>query len=855
MQTINIFIASSYEMKEWREVIGHKIRQWSDKYEAHGIRLKMLCWEDFAPEYTGERKQNQYNENLVVKSQIFIALFHQKCGAYTQEEIKLGKEHCKNHIHVFTKEGTSAKVEEYIKGEKLKGITCSNEEDLCTRLHEAILNYINVANIPYHAVTGSYAAKFIYATIPNDRSEYRYSFSNMIRSLDDIAEDQFGLRLKLLQDNIPLIVESDYYTAILKDSLCEKDIDELKTAINGTSDSGKPGLTLLYYNHEDKVMENYPSIGKLVSEKEIFNSEFRHLDTVRYNLFLWLCRNKFSEINKATGLSTNNGWLMFNMQKIVPLSTLKIDEKDDSHVLAKTMDKIINDFYTRNISASMRSSRPIDTKKLKRSINNIIKATNKSKESFDLGITHQIRERETITNRIDYILQNFDLTLLEELADTLRIRESIERELVKHNIINFKELLETQMLIAHYYENYTRRFTDDVRDSHYLHIINTADHYNYINPHVEIARMNYANALSRRNKHKEALEYYNKAIGNLKQADDGSLAIRTYITHIYITLINSYIDLGYIKNALALANDFKAIISSWTNLPWPVQLATRTKILSSFIRLEKHNENWQQILPQAYKMKSLLDESDENDYDLDDWEELFIDFPICLAAFIIDTNTSQHKCHNELMAIFEYIGQKLDNEKFKRLEPSLQMHQVSQFHHNVGYHYMGLGDITKARESYKKALYYRQQKYNHTQNTEDLKGIAETLTNIGASYVDDPQKDKYSQDEINYALEASQKALDIYTELGLEGHPEQITEIFKAKLLKGTVLFSFFPQHKEEGKRMIKDCLIYTMKNPHNSYASTFQYTCMKYLTLDDLTQMSEEFKKNGLIVKIHNLR
>lgn len=65
MQSINIFIASSYEMAEWRLAIGNAIREWSDRNEPQGFRIRLHCWEDYHPEYTGTRKQDEYNEDLV----------------------------------------------------------------------------------------------------------------------------------------------------------------------------------------------------------------------------------------------------------------------------------------------------------------------------------------------------------------------------------------------------------------------------------------------------------------------------------------------------------------------------------------------------------------------------------------------------------------------------------------------------------------------------------------------------------------------------------------------------------------------------------------------------------------------
>ena len=75
MNTLNIFIASSCELSDDRIFIGDCIRRLNDEYEVQGLQIQLLCWEDYCPEYTGERKQTEYNRDLVLKSQMVIGLF------------------------------------------------------------------------------------------------------------------------------------------------------------------------------------------------------------------------------------------------------------------------------------------------------------------------------------------------------------------------------------------------------------------------------------------------------------------------------------------------------------------------------------------------------------------------------------------------------------------------------------------------------------------------------------------------------------------------------------------------------------------------------------------------------------
>ena len=87
MNTIKIFLASSCELAYERMIIGDKIRQADDEWRAKGVRLQLMVWEDYRPEFLGVRTQTEYDEYLVNESQIVIGLFKNRCGKYTQEEI------------------------------------------------------------------------------------------------------------------------------------------------------------------------------------------------------------------------------------------------------------------------------------------------------------------------------------------------------------------------------------------------------------------------------------------------------------------------------------------------------------------------------------------------------------------------------------------------------------------------------------------------------------------------------------------------------------------------------------------------------------------------------------------------
>lgn len=104
-RTINIFLASSDELKNDRNSFHSFIATLDDIYESRGIRIKLKRWEDFSAFCTGERTQDEYNK-VVRASDMCIAMFHRKAGKFTIEEFhqaldeyKSNKKHPKTYVY------------------------------------------------------------------------------------------------------------------------------------------------------------------------------------------------------------------------------------------------------------------------------------------------------------------------------------------------------------------------------------------------------------------------------------------------------------------------------------------------------------------------------------------------------------------------------------------------------------------------------------------------------------------------------------------------------------------------------------------------------------------------------------
>lgn len=103
MQTIKIFLASSYELKEDREKfeieINRKNKLWSDK----GMFLHLEIWEDLSARMSSTRSQDEYNKKIK-EADLFVLLAYSKVGMYTEEEFEtaFGSFKATNKPFIFT---------------------------------------------------------------------------------------------------------------------------------------------------------------------------------------------------------------------------------------------------------------------------------------------------------------------------------------------------------------------------------------------------------------------------------------------------------------------------------------------------------------------------------------------------------------------------------------------------------------------------------------------------------------------------------------------------------------------------------------------------------------------------------
>lgn len=107
MRTINVFVASSAELKRERMELVDLMQDMNDDLEGQNFKLKLVLWEYMDSSMRAERKEDEYLVKLR-ECEICIVLFWQILGEYTVEELDVAVKEmrsgrCPKEVHVLFK--------------------------------------------------------------------------------------------------------------------------------------------------------------------------------------------------------------------------------------------------------------------------------------------------------------------------------------------------------------------------------------------------------------------------------------------------------------------------------------------------------------------------------------------------------------------------------------------------------------------------------------------------------------------------------------------------------------------------------------------------------------------------------
>lgn len=819
MSDIRLFMASSSRDTEHeRYLIGDVMRKLNDQYESKGYRIRLGCWEDFAPEFTGTRKQSEYNENLIKKSQLFVALFREVCGRFTQEEIKvwtgLGRKPLVLDIQGMGVNKTN--VHGFLASESLPMTAVATDEDIVAQVTAWVEEYMRTAVMTQPSKAD---IKQIYATIPDDRANERLPFSNLVRSMDDMAEDFFHLRCRLTQKELDKVSTSHYYAAILKDTIDTDEELEIQTAITESIRKNSPHVAI-YFNHGDLVCRNHPAVERTINSSGLFNEKFDGICRVRYNLLRWLFQQSVLRINLTDGIDVQDDWFVFRGLPIIPLSRLGITGGTALQQLSELIKQL--SFAVLGANTHLLTAN-LDLDALDEQLMNADAVFDMAQAIGQAALEKKRELLDKITECISSILST-DVTeqSIRKLTALIDRKEQLQKDINADP----RDLIRTQMLLVQVHDTYPKAFATtgiDV-DAQYKKVVDTADQFGIIDPTVEMMRMNYANYLSRINHQSESLQLYKLTMTHLDRLDDNSKLIQSYIVHLYVIYINHLIHLGEIKQANKSINQLIEKTEGWNrkgNRSSSEELIDKVRITACQLRVRPILQYDENLVEKALSLIEALNQMEQIPIPEGVWDDLFCDFPNCLATYFLDTASPDNSNKNYSLA-YQLLLQVARNATHSAVTIDSHLRYAGDAYHNMGFLLFNNDQITEAQQHLKKALQIRRDIYKNSHYEADRDGIAETLLLLGATFVNNRVK-FFTNALEREALAYADECLAIYTALNTDHFLEQETCVYKAKLLRGSILFySMDAQHRSEGIALMKECQEWNVAHPKNSYKETF---------------------------------
>ena len=825
MATIQVFIASSSrDTGHERLVVSDAVRKLSEQYETQGYRVRLGCWEDFTPEYSGTRKQTEYNEQLIAKSQVFIALFRSVCGQYSQEEVhywqSLGNEPFVLDIQDTSVDKTA--VSNFVASCGLSTLQVQTDDDIVAAVVRMVDDYISGHPADGHIETAP--VKKVYATIPYDRKEERLPVSHIVRSLDDMAESRLHLRCRLMVLNSAQLVSSDYYAAILKDHLNHDEEAEVLTAVHYSVSLHRPEVAL-YYNYYDQILDNHPEVKSAINNAGLFNEPFDGVQRVRYNLLKWILRQSVLRIDLGAGICVKEGWFFFYGLPVIALSEIGISATTEAAQTAELIKRLSFAVLDADGSHLVGADGNLEVDDIDAEIDKADTIINAAQEIEQAATERKRTLLNTIAGAIDAILTaGVTHDNIAKLMVLIERKERLQTELS----IESREILRTQMLVVQVHDTYTVLFqTTGINiDRQYLKVAETADHYGIVDPTAEMMRMNYANYLSRQNRNGEAIRMYETVMTRLDSLDDRSELYRYYIVHLYVTYINHLAFLAEKARATAAIARLDGMMARWKNygLSDLERTANRSRLMACKLRIRPIQEGVTQLLNEALLIYKHALSLPEEAFDSFIRDEIFCDLPICIASTLMDALQNGVRLNEKQVG--HNVTRCLENViRFTYRYPndiSCLTYRGNAFH-DLGFFYSNtVGDQQAARRYCKEALDVRERIYTLTQNPNDQYDVAQTLLLLGATYVND-RREPLTIDERDEALGYADRCLAIYADLNKEHYLEQDTRYYEALQLKGSILYASGGTGKAIGLTLLKQVRDWDVAHPENTYHGTFQ--------------------------------
>lgn len=840
MTTLNIFIASSLELSQQRVLIGDYIRRLSYDYSPRGVRLRMLCWEDFYPEYSGVSKQKEYDDSLIATCDIFIAIFRKRCGKYTRHEIELAQTLNKEcHILVLPSAEEHDDLDQYLSTATIAPQPC-DEANLLTEINNIIDNYMSANDIKLSSAATPLKTWRLYATIPDDLEHLRIPFSNAIGSLENTLEETLGCYFSLYPyHSSENIASTEHYICFIEDKWSKQDEYEVEKAYELCKNSTLPETTLLYQTEGHIGEKNNQLAQKINSEYEAFSKKFYNIDNVKQDLICWALRHKVDVALMSSPIFSVEknviycyGRPFFNLSMYPELQALVVSISASIAKIDEKIKRNIKDGRVKDEDKAIELARKRKAKEeqLQSAINNWYNKMQlqeslhrcELKSPLESVKTEQFKQYQVLSAHIKSQITNItnsDKQLLSTLAAQLMEWENVANINLAANTIHVSEYMQVLTRIVQVCDTYF--YPSDIpfdEDAIFKKIIDVADKYNYHTLFTEVMRVNYANSFSKELEYSKADAYYRSACRNILEIEDDSVIAHSYKSYAIMSLLCYFSEIDDKDAVCTLGKQYEELIHQWQKINPHTNYDVDLARCYSFV-LNAAPKYYGVCKELAYRSETLIQklnrQFDGKPFDKDYFDAICY-FNIVLSAYFID----RYEKGND-----EYFNKALHyiNESQKSLEacypyePEYISQSLAQPYHNRGFLYSKAGDWRSAISNYKSALKKREAIYNKNLSDRALFDVAETLTNLSDAYRNTKKYDK--------AVESIDRAISIYS---IKRNIDiQVFEMnyYKAYQLKATILMDIDIEngkYPEEALQMMQECMDWSRNHKGNDYEDRF---------------------------------
>lgn len=872
MQTIKIFLASSCELADERKFIGDNIRQLSDSWRIRNVRFSLLIWEDFHPEYRGVRMQTEYDEKLVRPAHIVLGLFRDKCGMYTQEEIKIAKGCNMTNLHIFRlpQVTTNNEVDAFLTCERLSANLCADVNDVWTKVETLLIQYAHThIDIEERATGSQLPCSNLYATYFPDLLSIKVEVGEIIRSLSEILVEQHISDIQLAPfGHIAEISNAEHYLAFMKDQTDAASESEFSFAFTQNKANGLPYISP-YITVGGYIKRNSKVVDSLLKTTGAFTVDLPNLETLKLQLLLYYFKRlnyrnvdlQYSPIQYRTGCLFYQDRGLASVNSVVSNTEIK-KQVDEYEKVCQELDVLTSQENLDNKKVQLQKLKNSLSKSVLLSLSNLLTEImrkgvradlsidyskpydfNLAKRTIDSCLDRRARAEaevkdaekelkvvfEELQARIDYLLANSTTeSEKQELVDLVMRR----RYLIESNLASLRDdrflLLDSKLDELRMYQKLKisrieGRTEDDISKETYL----IADELEVISYDSEVARFNYANNLSRQMLLREALTLYIKCVENVNILHEATHQDALLLSSALAQCIHTSHALTEKDLTWKYFNRYSRFVRELKQGTEKVRLQIKADYYAAFLKIapDTLTVGLYPFLNEAIELYLLTELNGTIDVTDEIYGLINCYLPNNIACFFIDRyEYSPHKWQYEQEGI-RYADTMYENAlKLRQYNPVEGMNFMAMARHNKGYMFDKVEKHDEAIIAYQEALSLRREIFTLMQNSTTKIEVAETLVNLAAAKSNWCKKHQKltNHDPLPNAREAFQilKKYKDADSVGLK------TQYYKGLQIFASVLYDFGSNSKKQRAiEMLKECWFWNVRHPENLYCSQFNGT------------------------------